>query len=250
MSDIQQRGNPIPFPRLLSVEARKLVDTRSGMVMTGSLAVLTLAFVIGRGVFSGPDLSTVIGTAGIGLAIFLPVLGILTITGEWSHRTVLTTFTLEPRRGRVLAAKTLATMIAAVVASVFAILVAVPAVAVVATVQDVPATWEIAPVTLLGWTGINLLMVTTGTALALLLLNAPAAIVVCLSTTILWTLVSQLGSAGQFLAEWFDLNTNSTPLIQESMSAGDLARLTTSMAFWIIVPTVIGFVRGIRREVS
>ena len=177
MSDIQHTGNPIPFPRLLSVEARKLVDTRSGMVMTGSLGVLTLAFIIGRGVFSGPDLSTVIGTAGIGLAIFLPVLGILTITGEWTHRTVLTTFTLEPRRGRVLAAKALATMIAAVVASAFAILVAVPAVAVVATVQDVPATWEIAPVTLLGWTGINLLMVATGTALAMLLLNAPAAIV-------------------------------------------------------------------------
>ena len=34
------------------------------------------------------------------------------------------------------------------------------------------------------------------------------------------------------------------------MSAGDLARLTTSMAFWIIIPTLIGFVRGIRREVS
>ncbi len=45
------------------------------------------------------------------------MLGILTVTGEWSHRTALTTFTLEPRRSRVLLAKCLPPLLVTVAAS-------------------------------------------------------------------------------------------------------------------------------------
>lgn len=238
-----------PFRRLVSVETRKLLDTRSGMIMTGILILLTVASVVGRGVVSGPDLSNVIGTAGIGLGVFLPVLGILTITSEWNHRTALATFTLEPRRRRVLAAKCLPPVIAAFAASMFAILASAAVVVVVAAVQDVRATWEVTPASLLGWTAANIIVVATGLALGMLLLNAPAAIVICLSTPVLWTLVGKLGSGGEFLARWLDLNTASAPLLAESMSGSDVARLLTSMTFWIVVPTVIGSVRWSRKEV-
>jgi ABC-2 type transport system permease protein len=244
------RVAPIPFRRLLAVECRKLFDTRSGMAMTGILILLTLAFVIGRGVVSGPDLSTVLGTAGIGLGIFLPVLGILTVTGEWSHRTALTTFTLEPRRWRVLAAKCLPPVFAAVAASVLAVLVAVPVTAVVANVQDVPASWEVEPLALLGWTAANVLMVATALALGMLLLNAPAAIVICLTTTIVWTLVGKLGSAGEAAAAWLDMNATSAPLVAGHLSGGEAARLLASVGFWIVLPMALGFVRGIRKEVN
>ncbi|WP_031161723.1 ABC transporter permease [Streptosporangium roseum] len=150
-TDIHRSLAPIPFHRLLSVEARKLFDTRSSKIMTVVLIVLVLASIIGRGVVSGPKLHTLIGTAGIGFWTLLPVLGILTVTAEWSHRTALTTFTLEPRRRRVLAAKCLPPLITALVASLFAMLVAVPVTAVVAAVQDVPATWEVTP--LACWVG-------------------------------------------------------------------------------------------------
>src|SRR4029078_4020751 len=43
--------------------------------------------------------------AATGLSILLPVVAILTLTSEWSQRTVLTTFTQEPRRMRVVTAK-------------------------------------------------------------------------------------------------------------------------------------------------
>ena len=47
--------------------------------------------------------------ATIGVAsIFLPIVGLLLVTSEWSQRTALTTFTLVPERGRVVAAKLLA----------------------------------------------------------------------------------------------------------------------------------------------
>ncbi|MFD0473812.1 hypothetical protein ACFQ0B_40345 [Nonomuraea thailandensis] len=70
------------------------------MIMSGVLAAVALALVAGRGLFAGPaDLYTLANTAAIAMGVLLPVLGILTVTGEWSHRTALTTFTLEPRRG-------------------------------------------------------------------------------------------------------------------------------------------------------
>jgi ABC-2 type transport system permease protein len=121
-----------------------------------------LAAVVGRGIVSGPELRTLVSTTGIGFGTLLPVLGILSVTGEWRHRTALTTFALEPRRLRVLAAKCLPPLVMAVAASLFAILVAVPVTAVVAHVRGVPATWEVAPLALPGWTAANVLVVAMG----------------------------------------------------------------------------------------
>jgi hypothetical protein len=42
------------------------------------------------------------------IGILLPILGILSVTSEWSQRTTLLTFALVPRRERVTAAKALA----------------------------------------------------------------------------------------------------------------------------------------------
>ena len=41
-------------------------------------------------------------------SVLLPVLGIMLVTSEWSQRTAMTTFTLEPRRMRIVLAKMLA----------------------------------------------------------------------------------------------------------------------------------------------
>ena len=54
-------------------------------------------------------------------ALVLVSLGVLSTAGEWSHGTVQTTFLLEPRRGRVMAAKAVAVaLMGAVVAAVAA----------------------------------------------------------------------------------------------------------------------------------
>ncbi|WP_440104601.1 ABC transporter permease [Streptosporangium sp. H16] len=247
---IHRPRTPIPFRRLLSVETRKLFDTRGGKIITAGLVVLVLAAVIGRGVVSGPRLQSMIGTSGIGLGTLLPILAILTMTGEWSHRTALTTFALVPRRGRALAAKCLPPLIMAVAASLLAMLVAVPVTAVVAGVQDVPATWEVAPLALLGWTGTNVLMVAAALALGTLLLNAPAAIVIYLLAPILWSAVGRLGTTGRALAGWLDLNTTTAPLTAGDMTGGDTARLAVSVLLWIAVPMAAGVARVIRKDVS
>lgn len=249
-TDNYRTQTPIPFRRLLSVETRKLFDTRSGMILTAILIILTLAFIIGRSGLVGPQLTTLIRTAAIGYGTLLPVLAILSVTSEWTHRTALTTFTLEPRRWRVMAAKCLPPVFTAVAASVFAMLVAVGVTAAVARVQGVPAAWEVAPLALLGWTATNVLVVAMGLAVGMLLLNAPAAIVICMSTTMLWSVVSRIGTTGEVLAEWLDLTTTAVPLAAGDMSGGDAARLAVSTIVWIVIPMTIGVVRVIRKEVN
>ncbi|GAA4591876.1 hypothetical protein GCM10023194_52280 [Planotetraspora phitsanulokensis] len=248
--DLHRLGRPIPFRRLLHVEARKLADTRCGSIVASILLVLVLASIVGRGVVYGPDLHTLVDTAGIGYGTLLPALGIVSVTGESTHRTALTTFALEPRRRRVLAATYLVSSGTAVAASLFALLVAVPVTGVVASVGDVPATWEIAPAALAGWTGTNVLLVVAGLALGTLLMNAPAAIVIWLSAPVLWSAVSRLGAVGEAAAEWCDLNRTTAPLAAGEMSGDDAARLAVAVICWIVVPTTAGAARLIRKDVN
>ncbi|WP_182901526.1 ABC transporter permease [Microbispora sp. H10830] len=248
--DKMNADTPVPFRRLLAVEARKLVDTRSGKIISLIMVGLVIASVVARGAVVGPKLQTLVGTAGIALGTLLPVLGILTVTGERAHRTALTTFVLEPRRHRVLAAKCLPPLLAAVALSLFAMLVAVPATAVVSEVRNMAAVWEVQPLGLLGWTGGNVLVAAAGLALGALLLNAPAAIVINFSAPVLWAVVGRLGSVGATLAEWLDLNTTATPLMSGDMTWSEGARLATSVVFWIVIPMAVGLVRVLREEVT
>ena len=87
-----------------------MFDTRSGfwlMASIGILALLATAAVI----FFAPDdeltYSTFAAAIGIPMTVILPIIAILSVTGEWSQRSGLTTFTLVPHRGRVIPAKAL-----------------------------------------------------------------------------------------------------------------------------------------------
>ncbi|MFI7222082.1 hypothetical protein ACIBO5_02585 [Nonomuraea angiospora] len=242
----------IPFGRLLRVETRKLFDTRSSMIMTGLMAVLALALVAGRAVVltEPPKLFTLAGSAAIALGILLPVLAVLTVTAEWSHRTALTTFALEPRRARILAAKCLPALGTAVVACLFALVAAVPATAVAAAVRGVEPSWNVAPQTVLGWITVMVLMTAQGLAMGLLLLNAPAAIVICMAGTALWSFVAQLGEPGETLAAWLDLNATTNPLMGGTWTWEAAARLATSVLAWIVIPGALGFLRVVRKDVN
>ena len=101
-------GPGIPFTRSLRVEWRKSIDTRAARWLLASVvAVSVIAAIVPIATphSSAQDLSNYLAIVAIGVTLLLPVVSILTLTSEWSQRTVLTTFTQDPRRDRVLAAK-------------------------------------------------------------------------------------------------------------------------------------------------
>jgi ABC-2 type transport system permease protein len=94
--------------RLVAVELRKMIDTRAGFWLLVSNALIAVASVVVRLIWSPAEEQTLahfFSATVEATSVLLPVLGILAVTSEWSQRTALTTFTLVPRRERVIAAK-------------------------------------------------------------------------------------------------------------------------------------------------
>jgi hypothetical protein len=98
----------VPFTHLLQVELRKAVDTRSGRWLLAGMAVATAAVVVAV-LLTDDAASLTFGNltriAALPPSLLLPVLAILTATTEWTQRTGLVTYTLEPNRSRVTLAK-------------------------------------------------------------------------------------------------------------------------------------------------
>ena len=242
-------GRPgVPFGRTLQAEIRKIVDTRAGLwmvlVMTGLAALVLVAFVIwgdaGDASFNG-----LIEVATLPLAIVLPILGIMAATAEWSQRTGLVTFTLEPRRGRIVLAKALASMI-------FALGVLVAAVAAAALVNVVAGTgeWDLSAAAAGGLVLALMLYVLQGVAFGLLFLNTPIAIVSVLVLPTIWGIATQLVGSLEEIGRWLNLDQVTVPLFAGEMAGEDWAQLGTGVAAWVLLPLAVGTYRVLHREVK
>ena len=112
----------IPFSRLVRVEWGKATDTRAARWLLALVAASTIGLMLAPLLAPASidqTYTSYLGFAAIGLTILLPVVSILTLTSEWSQRTVLTTFTQEPRRTRVINAKVTVSLLLAAGAAVF-----------------------------------------------------------------------------------------------------------------------------------
>ena len=117
----------IPFSRLVNVEFRKSWDTRAGFWLLFSIGAIVLvaeliaAIVTGVNDVDDVNFGTFATVAGFISQILLPVLGIMLVTSEWSQRTAMVTFSLEPRRARVVQAKLVVAVVWTALTVVFAL---------------------------------------------------------------------------------------------------------------------------------
>jgi ABC-2 type transport system permease protein len=107
--------------RLVRVELLKLRTTRLAFGLLAAGAGLTILFSVLEASRAGASgvapLSTAAGltgiiTGGIWMLLFAAVLGVTVTSGEFRHDTATTTYLAVPRRGRVLAAKSIAAALA------------------------------------------------------------------------------------------------------------------------------------------
>ncbi|MFG3708611.1 ABC transporter permease [Micromonospora sp. NPDC047670] len=242
---------PSPL-RLTGVELRKLVDTRAGLWLLVTIGLLAAALVVVQLIWA-PDaeqtyanffLSTLLP-----VGLLLPVLGILSITSEWSQRSALTTFALVPRRGRVIAAKLAATVLAAL-ASVLVSLAVAAVGTLVAGATGGAGTWRFEGALLLHAVVFQVANVLMGAGFGLLLLNTPLAIVGYLLLPTLWSILGGIIRPLEGPAGWLDTGRTMEPLFTPDVTAGQWARLGVSLLVWLVVPLAAGLVRTLRREVS
>jgi ABC-2 type transport system permease protein len=250
----------IPFGRLFRVELRKAADTRAGRWLIGITIFLCLAaevvFLIVAATHpdAEADLGTFVAVSAFVSSVLLPVLGIMLVTGEWSQRTAMTTFTLEPRRLRIVLAKMLAGVTLTGFVLAFALVVGLICNLILGGIRTGGADWTF------GWVGFAGFVITQtfamlgGFALACLLLNTPAAIVTFFAYK--WVL-PVLFFWGDNLMDWFrsfspwiDFQAAQGPLYELPMSGSEWGHLLVSAFIWLVVPLGIGLWRILRAEVK
>ncbi len=248
------RELPVPprisFDRIVRVELRKSLDTRAGAVLLAVAFLLTVAPVgwqlthLDAGV---PDFALWVSTARGGVVLVLPILGILAMTSEWTQRTALTTFTLVPRRGRVLAAKIVVALGLGLVVMAFAAGVASLALLVAASVHDVTPVWGDAWGVVGGSLVASSLNVVMGAAFGALIAQTAVAIAVFFVAPVLWQVAGRAALRDD--AEWLDV-FQAFGRLSDFDVAGHWPQVATSALVWVVVPLVLGTMRAFRRDVS
>ena len=249
---------PIPFARLLKVEARKMFDTRSGMWLMASVGILA-ALASAAVVLWAPDAEVTYGTfaaaVGFPMAVLLPVIAVLSVTSEWSQRNGLTTFTLVPHRGRVVAAKAVVALAVAVGGMLVAAAVGVVGNLVGSALNGTDAIWDVSASDFAAIVLANVLGVFMGFMLGAVLRSSPAALVGYLVVSfVLVPLTMALAAAQQWFADiqpWVDWNYTQGELFNGLPTDGEYwAQLGVTSLVWLVLPLAYGVWRLVRAEVK
>jgi ABC-type transport system involved in multi-copper enzyme maturation permease subunit len=245
----------VPMSRLVQVELRKMVDTRAGLWLFIAMGLLTAAAVTLFLIFAEPEDVSFGVLAAVCLTpqgFLLPILGILLITSEWSQRTGLVTFTLEPSRMRVVVAKTLAALIVGAVAVVLLLGVAAVGNVIGGTFLDADASWDLGGAELGQLSVLQLSAIVQGLAFGMVLMNSAAAITLYFVLPIASSIVVNIiGTNVLEAAPWFDIGTAQEPLFSDTGLTGEeWAQLGVASTIWIILPLVLGIIRLLRAELK
>lgn len=249
----------IPMARLVRVELRKLVDTRAGFWLLLSIGIVTaLVVVIQQWVVAANDMHITYGDIAQAMAtpmgIFLPVLGIMSVTSEWGQRTGLVTFTLEPRRDRVVAAKLVAGVIAAVASVALALVLGVFGNLAYGGLTGHQVVWDVTTLAVGGILFAWVIGLLTGFAFGMLLMNTAAAIVLFFVYSFVLPGLLEWGyqTVGWIhdLRSWIDFSDAQVPLFDATMTGKDWAQFAISGVVWFVLPLGIGIWRLLRSEVK
>jgi ABC-2 type transport system permease protein len=245
-------GTPrVGLATLVKVEMRKMVDTRSGLWLLIAIGVITLLITV---IFSFAadaeerTFASYMGVMATPQGFLLPVLGILLVTQEWTQRTGMVTFTLEPHRGKVIWAKVVAALVYGLAAVALAVLLA----ALGGMLGGSSDPWgglgvdDVAKFTML-----QVIAVVQGLAFGLIFLNSAAAIVVYFVVPIAFSVVSSITGAIADIQPWIDLGTAQIPLFEGGNLTGEQwAQIGVSSLIWVALPFVLGMWRVLRAELK
>jgi ABC-2 type transport system permease protein len=248
---------PIPLSRIVRVELRKMFDTRSGYWLIASIAITGLIATIATVAFA-PDADltyyTFAKAIGYPITVILPMVALLSITSEWSQRSGLTTFTYVPCRERVVGAKTLSAVIVAVASMLFAFAAGAVGNVIGSSIAGTPTVWDLsighALTIVLG----NLVSLSLGTMLGMLLRSSAGGLVMYFVLVLLVPNLSALLAASQDwyakLQPWVDLPFAQSYLFEGMHTATQWAHVATTVGLWIVLPGIFGLRRVMRSEVK
>jgi ABC-2 type transport system permease protein len=250
---------PIPLRRIVATELRKMFDTRAGYWLIASIGISALLATGGVALFASDSQTTYANfTKAIGfpIAAILPLVALLSVTSEWSQRSGLTTFTIVPRRHRVILAKAIASIGVAVVSMLFAFGIGAVGNLLGAIVSDQPLVWDVTTAEALLFVVGNVLGLLTGFMLGVLIRNSAGALVGYFVYTFLVPAVFALWASSQTafagVRGWVDIGYAQEPLL--ALSGGPTqhqwAEIGVTGLCWLLLPLIAGLALVMRSEVK
>lgn len=246
----------VSFGRTFRVEVLKATDTLAARILFGVILFVTLAAVFGipllatYGVEGNEIFSSDFTMISVGiLSLAAPLLAIMLFTSEWSQKSALSTFVTEPRRGRVLLAKTLVAVLLGVVAWALGMAIGYLGV-VVFQAAGVNITWAVDQREIVGMLVTTVYGTLQGAALGLLLMNTPLAIVILLVAPNALGFLRILNETTAQVWSWIAPNASYEALATLKFTADDVPRFLVSTLIWIVAPSVVGWIRQTNAEVN
>lgn len=268
-STIDTARPAVPLTRHVAVEWRKLSDTRAGLwllLVTAGLLVLAMALTL---LVLGLNDDVTITATGfsqvmtVPLSILLPVFAILSITSEWGQRTHLVTFTLEPKRSRIMVAKFIAVSLLALATIVAAVAFGALGNVLYGVITGNEVVWNVDASQMVWTVIVQLAYFWMAFALASLILSTPGAVaifyvVALILPLIVYPILMALFGWARDLLPWIDLNYAAAPLSsgvdfmgeQVDVGALEYLRFVFALALWVVVPGALGWLRVLRTEVK
>ena len=256
----------VPFSRLVSVELRKMWDTRSGfwlLIITGGLLVLALGLtllVVALNDGVQPSASELAQIMTIPVSLLVPVLAITSITNEWSQRTGLVTFTLEPHRLRVVWAKFVTVVILALATIGLAIIFGAIGTLLSAAITGTDPTWDL-EAGQFAWTIFNqLAYFTMAFAFGLVFLSTPTSIAIYYVVALLlpfmvYGTLYAFFEWAQDVIPWIDLGFAMGPYLGQGQagvetSSTTLMQVIVTVLIWVVLPFALGLRRVAKAELK
>ena len=247
----------IPLARIAGTELRKMFHTRSGFWLLASIGILALLATAAVIVFASHDqltYSTFTSAINIPITVILPVIAILSVTGEWTQRTGLTTFTLVPHRGRVIAAKAMASVGVAVVTVPLAFGIGALGNLVGTAIAGIDPVWDLTVPNLATIVLANVLSVLFGFMLGVVIRNSVGALVAYLIYQFLLPTLSLILAASQHwfsdVQPWVDFDYAQNALFNGALTTQQWTQLALTGTVWLVIPMTIGLTLGRKAEVK
>lgn len=245
----------ISFGRLVHVEFRKFFDTRAGQWLIALALVGAVLAAAGIALLYGPW-SDAVGTIwstpaniiALPVNLLIPVVIVLLFTQEWGQRTTLTTFAIEPRRGRVLAAKGVVGLIISTLSWVFVQLLSALSSVAGGAFTGSKVDWTMQGKELLGLFAGFTLTNAMAAGFGLLLMNTAAAIVLFMALPMVIQTLTIAGEKVREVISWLDLTSASSVFYIDPTPANGWWKLLVATTIWAILPITAGVVRNLRRE--
>ncbi len=247
----------VPLSRVIQVELRKMFDTRSGFWLMASIVIVAVLTTVATVAFA-PDATltyyTFAKAIGFPMTVVLPMIAILSITGEWSQRSGLTTFTLVPHRKRIILAKAASSVAVAIASMLFALVVGAVGNVVGTAIAGTDMVWDVSFAEGVNIVLGSLLCLLTGTMLGILIRSSAGALVAYFVYAFLMPTVSGVLASTQDwfrdLQPWVDLNFAQGALFNGTLTGEQWANVAVTAGIWLVLPALLGLRLVMRSEVK